>query len=50
MLNILNGFIPDMSIKSLHRIMEAFKYGYAERTQLGDIRFEEHRVKPVSIK
>lgn len=47
MLNIINGFIPDLSINSFHRMIESFKYAYAERTKLGDIQFEEH-VRPVS--
>lgn len=48
MLNILNGFIPNYSVSSFHRIIESFKYGYAKRTEMGDVRFEE-QIKPVSF-
>lgn len=48
MLNILNGFIPNYSVSSFHRIIESFKYGYAKRTDMGDIAFEE-QIKPVSF-
>lgn len=48
MLNILKNFLPDRSPQSYHRIVESFKYGYAQRTHLGDMRFVpyiEPRVK-----
>lgn len=38
-MNILNGFVPDKSVTSYHRIVEAFKYAYAKRTDLGDSAF-----------
>lgn len=39
-LNILNGFLPSSpSLTSFHRIAEAFKFAYAERSELGDAAF-----------
>lgn len=35
-LNIINGFLPDLSVKSIHRLVEAYKYAYAKRGDLGD--------------
>lgn len=48
MLNILNGFIPNYSVNSFHRIVESFKYGYAKRTEMGDVLFEK-QIQPVSF-
>lgn len=39
MLNILNDYLPDQSITSYHRIVEALKFGYAKRGDLGDAEF-----------
>lgn len=39
MLNILNGYLPDKSTLSYHRIVEAFKFAYAKRGNLGDAEF-----------
>lgn len=39
MLNILNGYLPDKSVTSYHRIVEAFKFAYAKRGDLGDTDF-----------
>lgn len=35
-LNIINGFLPDLSVRSIHRLVEAYKYAYAKRGDLGD--------------
>lgn len=36
-LNILNGMVPHKNdVTTYQRIIEAFKYGYGKRTQLGD--------------
>lgn len=35
-MNVLSGFLPDRSVTSYHRIVEAFKFAYAKRTDLGD--------------
>lgn len=39
-LRVLEGILPapDRGLNA-HRLVEAFKYGYAERTHLGDHRF-----------
>lgn len=42
MMNILNGFLPDKSVTSYHRIAEAFKFAYAKRTDLGDARYVDN--------
>lgn len=39
MMNILNGFLPDKSSTSFHRIAETFKFAYAKRSDLGDAAF-----------
>lgn len=39
-LNVLNGHLKDgPTVKSMHRIVETFKYAYAERSQLADYTF-----------
>lgn len=35
-LNILNGYKAENTVQFVHRMIEAFKFGYAERTRLGD--------------
>lgn len=41
MLNILNGFLSSLpSVLNYHRIVETFKYAYAQRSALGDPDFE----------
>lgn len=40
-LNILNGFEPEMSAPYLHKMVESFKYAYAKRTNLGDEIYNE---------
>lgn len=38
--NLLNGYLTDgLTVKSMHRIAEAFKYAYARRSELADTRF-----------
>lgn len=40
-LNILNGFEPEMSALYLHQMAESFKYAYAKRSHLGDEIYNE---------
>lgn len=42
MLNILEGYLPDKSSLTYHRIVEAMKYAYAKRSDLGDELFVPH--------
>lgn len=50
MLNILNGYLPDKSTVSYHRIVEAFKFAYALRGNLGDAEFiQGPEIQEVSI-
>lgn len=47
-LNILNEYLPRKeSALSLHRIAESFKFAYAQRTKLGDVKFVENVAKVV---
>lgn len=40
-LNMMNGFEPSYSVDYFHKIIEIFKYGYAKRTFLGDLTFNQ---------
>lgn len=35
-MNILHGYLPERGVLAYHRIVEAFKFAYAKRTDLGD--------------
>lgn len=39
-LNIMNGFDASESVDYYHRVIESFKFGYAQRTHLGDLRYD----------
>ncbi|XP_055300761.1 scoloptoxin SSD14-like isoform X2 [Sitodiplosis mosellana] len=41
MLNVLSGFEPSFTVKFIHQMIESFKYGYAKRTHLGDLNYDE---------
>lgn len=40
-LNIINGFEPIYSVDFFHNLIESFKFGYAKRTHLGDLPFNQ---------
>lgn len=40
-LNIMNGYETEHSADYIHRLVEAFKFSYAQRTQLGDTNASE---------
>lgn len=40
-LNIMNGYTAEYSVEYMHRLIEAFKFSYAQRTHLGDTNMNE---------
>lgn len=48
--NVLNGFLTEgPTVKSMHRIAEAFKYAYARRSELADERFVPEAIEVSEI-
>lgn len=40
-LNILDGFQASLNLDYFHKMIESFKYGYAKRTLLGDLQYNQ---------
>lgn len=47
-LNILNGFKPSYSVEYFHKLIESFKFGYAKRTHLGDLTYNQSYIDEFS--